>query len=166
MLKGQKQQGHRRPLGPARELQYNKQAWNRLDSYFSLRMTHCHSVCLPRPTIYPLQMLTDPVWVCTFGAILDSPFVLASVLSPSSPPFPLAHCELQRNENTSVIRAQAHANIGLYMKCFRDYRKGNKRAICIMWLIGFTLNWISFLKPKIVSITGCLMLLGMGIRGE
>lgn len=35
-----------------------------------------------------------------------------------------------------------------------------------MGFIRFALNWISFLKPKIVPIIGCLILLGMGIRGE
>lgn len=67
-------------------------------THFSLQMSHCHSVCLFWTTIYPLQMLKFKVWVRTFGTILDSPFVLAFVLSPSSPPFPLAHCELPRRE--------------------------------------------------------------------
>lgn len=48
------------------------------------------------PTIYPLWRLPDQVWVHAFGAVLGSPFALAFVWSPSSLPFPLAHCELQR----------------------------------------------------------------------
>lgn len=54
------------------------------------------------PTIYPLWRLPDQVWVHAFGAVLGSPFVLAFVWSPSSLPFPLAHCELQR------MRVQEH----------------------------------------------------------
>lgn len=47
-------------------------------------------------TVYPLRRLPDQVWVHASGAVLDSPFALAFAWFPSSLPFPLAHCELQR----------------------------------------------------------------------
>lgn len=71
----------------------------------------------PGQLFTPSKCLKDQVWVCTFGAILDSPFVLAFVLSPSSPPFPLVHCELQRTKTV----------------LYGDY----KYAICIILFI----NW-------------------------
>lgn len=106
------------------------------------QMTHCHSVCLSWPTTYPLQVPKEQVWVHTFGAILDSPFAWAFVLSPFSPPFPPAHCELQRMKGWSVnLWIQASVQWG---SLWNKY----KRAACLKCLICSTLNWISPLKLK------------------
>lgn len=62
-------------------------------------------VFAPWPTISPPpRAFKIRAWICTFPAILDSPSALASVLSPSSPPFPLAHCELQRTKGLVLMQ--------------------------------------------------------------
>ena len=130
-------------------------SWRRPENYsntsvthetldFSLQMSHCHSVCLCPANNLPPRKITDQMWVCTFGAISDSPFVLASVWSPASPPFPLAHCELQRTRGWVLRRQFRHMQIE---KMFGNHWKGNTHThtICIIWLITLPLNWVSFL---------------------
>lgn len=72
----------------------------------SLPSRHRWVIAFIFATVYPLWRLPDQVWVHAFGAVLDSPFALAFAWSPSSLPFPLAHCELQRMRGW----AQEHIN--------------------------------------------------------
>lgn len=79
----------------------------------------------------------------------------------------ISSCSLRAAENEMIsvaLRVQTHANSVYEM--FGNYWEENKHIICIICLIRFTPNSRSFLKPKIVSIIGCLILLGMGIWGQ
>lgn len=65
-------------VSPGDLICYNNNNNNGPVTYKTLT-SHCHSVCLSHPAIYPQRTFADQAWVCTFGAILDSPFVLAFV---------------------------------------------------------------------------------------
>lgn len=117
----------------------------------SPQMSHCHSFCLSWPTSVGLHLWS--YFGLTFRVSLRFISLFSSISS----------CSLRAAENE--FKSYTHTNTELSTKCLEITERGTN-TICIIWLIRFTLNWISFSKLKIVFIIGCLILLGMSIRGE
>lgn len=128
-------------------------SWGRPENYsntsitdetldFSLQMSHCHSVCLCLANNSPPPKITYQMWVLHLWRYFGLTFrVSLRLISRFSS---ISSCSLRaaENEKLSVTPpVQAHAN----RKMFGNHLKGNKHTICIIWLIRFALNWISFL---------------------
>lgn len=95
---------------------WGSEYYNNRPVTYNTPTSHCRRATVtvfvyPRPTIYPLRMLWDEVWVCTFWSYFGLTFrVSLRLISLFSS---ISSCSLRaaENERTSVtLRVQAHAS--------------------------------------------------------
>lgn len=155
--KGRGQQGHLCLPGIRVLQQQQQRACNIQDSDFSL------SLCLfiSSSHLPPTNISRSSVGLHLrgyFGLTFRVSLRLISLFSS------ISSCSLRAAENERKKKKIERYTAGTSV--WEITEKGNKHTICIMCFIRFTLKRTSFLKTKIVSITDCLIRLGMGIRGE